>query len=147
MPTIWTIHVASHLTTTCLILWSTFLFIHRYPSTTALQRKYTEIIQWQQYRSAVYYDVLDEKYGYPLASKPASAKGTTGWSKFPGIQANKRNKKKRESYSDCLSSSVPVHLHRSDTHGGLCLKRLPARWTPKRVPTLVHDSVYQLQVT
>ncbi|XP_065892602.1 uncharacterized protein [Dysidea avara] len=109
----------------------------RYPSITTLQRTYVERIQWLQYRSAIYCDVIDEKYGCPLASKPASAKGTSGWSKFPGIQTNKRKEKTKEPFSDCLGSSVPVHLHRSDTHGGWCLKRLPARWTPKRVPTLL----------
>jgi len=103
-----------------------------------MQRKYTERIQWLQYRSAVYSDVLNKKHGYPLANKPASAKGTTGCCKLPGIQGNKRTKKKtKEPFSDCLSSSVPVHLHGSVTHGGMCLKKLPARWTPKGAPTLM----------
>lgn len=105
--------------------------VYRYPSPLSLQKTYMEKIRWLQYRSAVCSDVLDAKRNYSIATKPASEKGISGWTK---IQSKKIQNGGHQAFSDCLGSSVPIHLHTPDTHAGRCLKRIPTRWVPKDLP-------------
>jgi len=90
--------------------------------------------RWQHYSSAVYCDVLDEKSNYPIAIKPASKKGASGWTKLPKIQPEKICNGRQQAFSYCLSSSIPIHLHTNKTHPGRCLKTVPDRWVLKDSP-------------
>ena len=88
-------------------------------------------MRWLQYRSAVCSDVLDAKRDYPIAIKPLSEKGTSGWTR---IQSKKISNGSHQAFPECLGSSVPIHLHTQDTHVGRCLKRIPSRWVHKDLP-------------
>ena len=88
-------------------------------------------MRWLQYRSAVCSDVLDWKRNHLIATKPASKKGISGWTR---IQTKKNHNGSHQAFPDCLSSSIPIHLHTQDTHTGRCLKRTPSRWVLKDPP-------------
>ena len=84
-----------------------------------------EKMRWLQYRSAVCSDVVDVNRNYPIAIKPAlsaaSKKGNSGWTRHQPDNVS------YQAFPQCLSSSVPIHLHTQNTHAGRCLKRIPTR--------------------
>lgn len=85
-------------------------------------------MRWVQYRSDVYHNVIDEKNNCLIAIKPASQKGASGWTRS---QSAKTTNEGHQMFPECLSSSLPIHLHTRGTHAGRCLKEAPSRWVPR----------------
>ena len=88
---------------------------------SAMKKAFLERNQWTIFRSVIQDDVLDRRDGSLIATKPATKKGTTGWSKFPGMQ-RKQLPPIKPPFLTCLLSDTPPHQHTAKEHSGYCLK-------------------------
>ena len=95
----------------------------RYPCVSAMKKAFLERNQWTIFRSVIQDDVLDRRDGSLIATKPATKKGTTGWSKFPGMQRQQLPPIKPPLLT-CLLSDTPPHQHTARQHSGYCLRTI-----------------------
>ncbi|XP_077867157.1 cyclic nucleotide-binding domain-containing protein 2-like [Saccoglossus kowalevskii] len=54
------------------------------PSDADLYRKYIEDANWDEFKNKVVDTLMDEKHGRYISHRPATAKGSSGWAKWPG---------------------------------------------------------------
>ncbi|XP_071957027.1 uncharacterized protein [Antedon mediterranea] len=57
------------------------------PTDEELYMKYLSDINWQTYKSNIVETLNDEKCGKSILSRPATAKGSSAWSRWPGNQS------------------------------------------------------------
>ena len=123
-------------------------FNFRFASLTTLHQVYNEQICWQNYKLQLKKLHEDSRSGGPVAMRPATAKGSTGWVKWPGLMVEdfkaRACKLHPDGWSCCCPPREKAKERISVDYSSAIIPeiRVPGHvaWGPTTEKLYVHDS-------